>query len=214
MDEHGAAMPPHDIERGVEVVVRDAAAAAPLSVAHHDLEGRDAAIDGFWDLGEILEVLEDPGVQREVDHAPGFALLAATLQRGEHGLVLLARGEGDHGRDSSVRGAPRNVGQGIDMGGVRPEVDMGVDDTRKNELARHLQDLLGGGHTFRRAHTGDPPVSNAESSLLPAVTGYDCAACHEQVERFLLGPVCHENLPCGLSPAPEQTAVSRRFHLL
>ena len=63
MDEHGAAVPPRYIERGVEVFVRDAAAAAPLLVAHHDLEGCDAAIDGLGDLGEILEILEYPGVQ-------------------------------------------------------------------------------------------------------------------------------------------------------
>ena len=214
VDEHGAPVSSHDIERRVEVFVRDAAAAAPLLVAHHDLERRDAAIDGLGYLGEVVEVLEYPGVQREVDHAPRFALLADAPQRGEHGLVLLARGEDDHGGDAPVRGAAGDVGQGIDMVGVRPAVDVGVDDAGHDEPARHVQHLIGCGHILRRADTGDLPVADAESGLLAALAGYDRAAPHEQVERFLLGTVCHENLPCGRPPSPEQTGVSRPLLLL
>lgn len=153
-------------------------------------------------------------MQRKVYHAPRLALLADAPQSGEHGLVLLARGEGDHGRDAAVRGAARDIGEGVDMVGIRPEMDVGVDDARKNELARDVERLNGGRHALGRAQAGDLPVPDAESSLLTALAGYDRAARNEQVERFLVGTVCHENLPCVEPPAPEQTAISRRFLLL
>ena len=210
--EHLAAVPPDDVERCEEIVVWNAAAPAPLPVAHHDLEARDAAVDGLGDIGEVVEILEYPGVQREVDHARRLALLADALKRGEHGFVLLARGEGDHGGDAPVGCAARNVFQGIDVVRKRPEVDVGVDDARqRTSLPDASSASAASGMLSGRAHAGDPPVADPDGGLLPAVAGYDSAARNDQVERFLVGSIRHENSPCKRPPRHGQTLVSRRL---
>ncbi len=176
---------------GVGVFVRDAPAPAPLAVAHHDLEGGDAGVHGLGDFGQIVEVLEDPGVEGEIGHATRLALLAAAVEGAEHGFVLLAGGVGDHGCDAAVDAAARDIAQGVALGRKCPEVDVGVDRAGEDEPARQVHHLFGGRGLPGRASPGDPSAVDADGGGAGAAAENNGAAREEPVEGRVAGVIGH-----------------------